>query len=141
MADVKLIDRTKETIKATDEAVEVALEIIGGLLERYAKQNCPVDTGLLRNSITYCLDGKHPHVQQYGNNSGESGGYDGEMPEEPKGKRAVYVGSNVEYARIVEFNERAAHVSGRAHFIRDALKDHMSEYNKILTNEIKKVSK
>lgn len=142
MAEVKVIDHTAETIKDTDQAIEAALEIIGGLLERYAKQNCPTDTSLLKNSLTYCLDGEHPHVQQYqASEGGKSGGYDGQMPEEPKGKRAVYIGTNVEYGQIVEFSERQRHVSGRAHFIRDSLKDHMSEYNHILANELKKVGK
>lgn len=135
--EIKITDRTKETIEAKNEAIERAFEIIGGYLERYAKQSCPVDTGLLRNSITYCLDGKHPHLQDY-DAGGKQGAYDGEMPQEPEGSRAVFVGTNVEYASIVEFNEKARHTVGKAHFIRDSLANHIGQYQTILKNEMNK---
>lgn len=41
------------TMKATDQALAKAAEIIGGMAEGYAKALCPVDTGNLRNSITH----------------------------------------------------------------------------------------
>lgn len=135
--EIEVKDHTKEAIDAKDEAIQKGLEIVGGMLERYAKQQCPVDTGLLRNSITYCLDGERPHLQGYGA-GGKQGAYDGQMPEEPKGSRAVYVGTNVEYAPIVEMSERQKHTVGKAHFLRDSLAQHISEYNKILSNELKK---
>lgn len=139
MKITKFVDKTKEMLNEKDEAIEKALESIGILLERYAKESCPVDTGLLRNSITYCIDGKHPNIPNYQGTDGKSGGYDGEMPKEPKGKRAVFVGTNVEYASIVEMNEKAHHAVGKAHFIRDSLANHIGEYSKILAAEIKEV--
>jgi len=36
-----------------DNATELILTKIGMKAERYAKKLCPVDTGLLRNSITF----------------------------------------------------------------------------------------
>lgn len=143
MADVKIIDHTKEAIEAKDEAVERALEIIGGLMERYAKQNCPVDTGLLRNSITHATDGHRPSAERYHADSEKNGSmgigyYQGEIPPEPDGKRSVVVGTNVVYARIIEFNEKMKHVSGRAHFIRDSVATHIAEYKKILERELGK---
>lgn len=156
--EIEIIDHSQEVIKAKNEAIEAALETIGGLMERYAKQNCPVDTGLLRNSITYCLDGqklkmsyratygenKNAKGKRYGAGSKKAGSvgvgfYAGEMPKEPEGRRSVSVGTNVEYASIVEFNESAKHESGRAHFLRDSLANHISEYNQIFTNELKEV--
>lgn len=135
---IEVIDKTKEAIDAKDKAIEAALEIVGGKLERYAKQQCPVDTGLLRNSITYCLDGEVPHIPQY-QAGGKGGRYDGEMPKEKEGSRAVFVGTNVEYAPVVEFNDRAKHTVGKAHFLRDSLQQHIGEYSKVLINELKKV--
>ena len=133
----KFVDHSTEAIEAKDEAIEKAFEIIGGLLERYAKTSCPVDTGLLRNSITYCLDGKHPHMKQYGA-EGKKGFYDGEMPEEPKGKRAVYVGTNVEYAPYQELGTKKIPAK---HFIQNSVTNHIKEYQTIMQNELKKVGK
>lgn len=139
MGNTTIIDHTKEAIEAKDEAVERALEIIGGLMERYAKQNCPVDTGLLRNSITHAVDGKPMAVSEYYDNGKEQQGfYEGEMPPEEGGKRSVVVGTNVVYAPIIEFNEKMKHVSGRAHFIRDSVATHIAEYKKILERELGK---
>lgn len=137
--DVKIVDNTKKVIDAKDEAVEAAFEIIGGLMERYAKQSTPVDTGLLRNSITYCLDGERPSKEAYkADSGGESGGYDGEMPKEPNGKRAVFVGTNVEYA---PYQELGTSKIGGKHFLRDSVQNHISEYQKIISNELKKAEK
>lgn len=147
--EIEVKDNTKEAIDAKDKAIEAALEIVGGKLERYAKQQCPVDTGLLRNSITYCLDGKSPHKAQQGAKKGGKSKkdkygdkmpkYDGQMPEEPDGNRAVYVGTNVEYAPIVEMSEKAHHnPPGKAHFLRDSLSQHINEYNKTISDVLKK---
>lgn len=134
--ELRIEDHTKEAIDAKDEAIERALEIIGGMLERYAKQQCPVDTGLLRNSITYCLDGKNPNHKDYKANSGDGyGAYDGEMPKEPKGSRAVFVGTNVEYAPYQELG--TSRIGGK-HFLRDSVQNHISQYQKVLKNELQK---
>ena len=54
-------------------ALARALEKIGLVAEGYAKRLCPVDTSILRNSITHADDGE-----------------------------AEYIGTNVEYAPYVE---------------------------------------
>ena len=65
------------------------------------------DTGLLRNSIAFALDGEAPDISSYhaerssgagDNQSTRIGFYSGTAPKEPDGSRAVYVGSNSEYA-------------------------------------------
>ncbi len=63
-----------EVIQAKNEAVEKALNVIGLVAERYAKELCPVDTSRLKNSISHEVD-----------------------------ENTVYVGTNVEYAPYVEF--------------------------------------
>ena len=139
MDDVKIIDHTKEMLDAKDKAIEKALEMIGGEMERYAVLDCPVDTGLLRNSIVFCVDGGFPSKKKYSSDSGgESGGYDGEMPKEPEGKRAVIVGTNVEYAPYQELG--TSKIPGK-HFLRNSVQNHISEYNKMLSDEIKEAIK
>lgn len=160
MTQVEVIDRTDEAKTAADIAIERALHIIGGKLVRYAALNCPVDTGLLRNSITYALDGEEPQLKSYKAAYGSAkkangkrysagsakagsvgvGFYAGQVPPEEDGARSVSVGTNVEYAEYVEFGEKARHTVGRAHFIRDSVADHMGEYKHILDNELRKGS-
>lgn len=53
----------------TNEALAKALEEVGSAAEDYAKSECPVDTGKLRESITHSV-----------------------------GDKEVYIGTNVEYA-------------------------------------------
>ena len=66
----------------------------GKIAEANCKELCPVDTGRLRNSITYDVseDGK-----------------------------SVIVGTNVKYATYVEFDDRKHHVVGQSHYMRDGI--------------------
>ena len=50
---VTFISHAKEALAGEAKAKAMALEIIGGKAESYAKKLCPVDTGRLRNSITH----------------------------------------------------------------------------------------
>ncbi len=72
--EVVIKDNSGEFLKALPEQIEQALTAIGLTAETYAKQDCPVDTGRLRNSITN---------------------------EVRADEKAVYIGSNVEYAAFV----------------------------------------
>ena len=72
---VVLQDNTQKTAEAIDKALAAGLEEVGLTAEGYAKKKCPVDTGRLRNSITHELDAD---------------------------AKAVYIGTNVEYAIYVE---------------------------------------
>ena len=100
-----------------DAAIEKALTMIGGVIESAAKEqltaNGSVDTGLLRNSITYALGGEYPAAASYGNNAGskdkagreivdKQGTYEQPAPADTGSTRTVYVGTNVEYAPYVE---------------------------------------
>lgn len=112
---VKVTSHLGEFLTAADRQIEAALEAIGGQAEGHCKveiENSPrrVDTGLLRNSITYALDGKTPKISSYkGDNPPRdrpkagipSGSYSGTAPKEAKTSRCVYVGTNVEYAIYV----------------------------------------
>ena len=67
-------DNTEEIKRIAEVATKVALEAVGLQAEGYAKRLCPVDTGLLRNSITHTAD-----------------------------DTTAYIGTNVEYAPYVEY--------------------------------------
>ena len=101
-----------------------ALDAVGmqaATLARLELQNTPsrIDTGLLRNSITWAVSGKAPKMGSYKGSDTHtqdspsvvrrglvgkeappprSGEYTGTAPDDPEGKKAVYVGTNVEYA-------------------------------------------
>lgn len=108
MNDVKFTDNSKEFIEEKNRAIMAALEAIGLTGEAYAKADCPVDTGRLRNSIS------HQAIDD-----------------------TAYIGTNVEYAPEVEYNDRAHHTVGKAHFLRDAATTHTQEYKNIVLEQLK----
>lgn len=132
--DVEVESNDKEVQEALDAQIEQALISIGMTAESYAKLpekdggHMPVDTGRLKNSITYALAGKSPHITSYqADKGGEGGGYSGTMPQDDGGKtRSVYIGSNVEYAAAVE-NGISGKQTGK-HYLRSAMSDHTAEY-------------
>ena len=67
-------DNTEEIMEQVTSRISVALEAVGLQGEAYAKLECPVDTGNLRNSITHTTD-----------------------------EDSAYIGTNVEYAPYVEY--------------------------------------
>lgn len=56
MSSFELIDHSDEVIDEMKKTMERALEKIGMVGEAYAKEECPVDTGRLRNSISHAVD-------------------------------------------------------------------------------------
>ena len=103
--EVKVTNNAQIFIDAKNEAIVAALEAMGLTAERHAKEDSPVDTGRLRNSITHAVN---------------------------EGEQAVYIGTNVEYAKYVELGESAKHTTGKAHFLRDAVLKHDDEYIRII---------
>ena len=139
MIDVRVDDHTDDVMRAVDDKIRLALGLAGEVIEGYAKEDCPVDTGLLRNSITYAVSGQAASISSYhaertstgqSATSGKTGSvgigrYSGNIgsSDEP----CVYVGSNVEYAPYVEFIEHYHHEVGKAHFLRDGATNHINE--------------
>ena len=91
---------------ASDDAIEKALEAIGMQAENYARVNCPVDTGRLKNSLTHQVD---------------------------TGKKMVAIGTNVEYAPYVELGTSR---SKEKPYLRPAAQDHATEYRKIFEKHL-----
>lgn len=76
---IRITDNSDLVGEEFEQACERALTRIGLQAETYAKRECPVDTGNLRNSITNAVDDK-----------------------------SAYVGTNVEYAPYVELGTSRA---------------------------------
>lgn len=99
-------DNREQFKHAFNKALARALEEIGLAAEGYAKRLCPVDTGRLRNSIT--------HVTRYG-------------------AKAVYIGTNVEYAAYVELGTR---MQKPQPYLRPAASEHQETYRSILKKNL-----
>lgn len=87
---------------ALNSAIAKALTMIGQQAEGYAKMMCPVDTGRLKNSITNAID---------------------------TDADAVYIGTNVEYAPLVELGTRR---NDPHPYLKPAASEHGEEYRAIL---------
>ena len=131
-------DNSKEYKDLLNQAIRRGLRTIGMRAETHAKENCPVDTGYARNSITYALAGESAAVSSYEADRGKNGKpprtgkYSGTM-----GKiedNYVVIGSNVEYFPFIEEGARGREAR---HTLRKAASDHKDEYKQLLTDSIK----
>ena len=134
MIEFEFSEHFDEVADALDDAVIRALETCGLAGERFAKENVTangsVDTGRLRNSISHAV-----------------------VPDE----KAVYIGSNAEYAPYVELGTGKYYPGGRRTpwayqdekgnwhrtegqppkpFIKPAVADHGEEYRTIIKNAL-----
>jgi HK97 gp10 family phage protein len=105
--DVKITDNSGEFLDALSEQIEQALTAIGLTAESYAKRDCPVDTGRLRNSITNAVR---------------------------TDEKAVYIGSNVEYAAYVELG--TTRMKARP-YLKPAATEHSAEYKSLAEQALK----
>ena len=117
MGEVKITvknDNSEQAKKELQAKTRIALEAVGiqassAAREEIQKSPKRIDTGLLRNSITYALDGegaaigsyKADKASKYSGKIPEPGTYTGKAEKEPEGKEAVYVGTNVNYSVYV----------------------------------------
>lgn len=129
---VNFKDNSGAVLSAFHSAAVKALEECGLVAEGYAKKLVSVDTGNLRNKITYKV-----------------------VPEE----LAVYVGTNVKYGPYQEFGTGIYTVGGRdtpwayqdekgnwhwtrgnkaQPFLKPSVADHQKEYPQIIVQELKK---
>lgn len=105
--DVKITDNSEEFLSALPEQIEQALTAIGLTAESYAKRDCPVDTGRLRNSITNAVR---------------------------TDEKAVYIGTNVEYAAFVELG--TSRMKARP-YLKPAATQHNAEYKSLAEQALK----
>lgn len=135
-----------EILDGLEEAIPRALEAIGMQAEAYAKLKCPVDTGLLRNSITHAVAGepaatKSYHADKVKNGTQAVGFYQGNSP---PAEHTVYVGSNVEYAPYVEYGHLLPGSTGTGgtivpgeYFLQKAILGHQKKYKALAEAALK----
>lgn len=133
--DVKFTDNSDEAKEEKDDAVKRALLECGMLMEANAKLNLEtdprrVDTGRLRNSITYATS-EFAGKGFYSDNEFHSYS-DGASIDKPK-EEEVYVGTNVEYAEYV--HEGTYQMASNA-FLKNAVAEHVDEYRAIILQEL-----
>lgn len=136
---IKITDHSDEVLDEFEDAVKRALQACGleaqSKAKKQLKANGSVDTGLLRSSIAFALGGESPTPQTYKADvyGDGSGSYSGKAPNDEKGKYTVYIGTNVEYAQIVECggNGRTAKP-----YLVPAVKNYASKYKKIFKEEL-----
>lgn len=123
--DIDFTDNSDEVLEELEKAIERAATAIGMTAETYAKLDCPVDTGRLRNSITYATKENSGHTHTYSDENGNS--YSQNVGEVTG--HDVYIGSNVEYMPFVELGHHS--YTGK-HILRNAAANHAEEYKRIL---------
>lgn len=123
-----VIDHSAEVKRLFNEYVQDGLAAIGQEAEGFAKDECPVDTGRLRNSITFATK----DVSSSGNDRGKQPADAKEMAKQATPEEyAVYIGTNVRYAVYVEYCNYK-HQTGRRHFLRNAAANHRDRYKEIM---------
>lgn len=144
---VKVESHVPETKEALRDAVERALTAIGQQCVSHAKQELNgsphrIDTGLLVNSLTFALSGKPTEISTYKADKPrypgrpiETGSYSGSAPNDSETKKAVYVGTNVEYAIYV--HEGTSRMTPNR-FLKNAVVNNMDEYASIAKQELDK---
>ena len=132
---IEITDRSDDVLKALKNAIERGLEGIGMSAQEHATQIITaagaVDTGRLKNSITFALAGKSANAATYKDDNGKMFSYSGTAP--GKGD-TVYIGTNVEYAQGIETGTHRK--SGGVHFLSRAASDYRTEYRDIIKDSL-----
>lgn len=131
-------DNTDEVLSALEKAKIRGLTAIGMTAEGHAKKKITqakaVDTGRLRNSITFAVSGESANISSYSGDHGEEGGtYSGTAPNDKE--KAVYIGTGVKYAAGIETGSHRK--AGGVHFLQDAAANHSDEYKKLMEDSMK----
>ena len=128
-------DNGQQILSDMEKGKRNALMAIGATAETHAKENITadklVDTGRLRNSITYAA-GDYSGIGTYTDNNKKSYS-DAKARNTPKDDE-VAIGTNVEYAPYLELGTKkiAAH-----HYLKRAVTEHQDEYKKLAVEAIK----
>ena len=133
--EIKIKDNTKKILHELKEVIPLALSAIGARAETHAKDIITragaVDTGRLRNSITYAVQGENVE-KSYQDNNGKS--FDNSLISQPMENEVIF-GTNVEYAAGIETGSHRK--KGAVHFIQKAATNYRSEYRKIIEEILK----
>lgn len=129
MADVEVSFTNNSSLlqEEMEKRKPVILEACGLEGEKFAKKGSRVDTGRYRASITHAVSGKGAEEHVYRDDNGKQ--FKETIAAVPEDEQAVYIGTNVEYALVLEHLD---------HTIKNAISNHMDEYKKIITEGLKK---
>lgn len=132
---IELTDNSPEVLEALKNAIERGLEAVGTNAQEHATKIITaakaVDTGRLRNSITYALAGKGAHNATYQDDNKKQYSYSGTAP---AGGNVVYIGTNVEYAMGIETGSHRK--KGAVHFLQKSVDDYKDEYRKLMKDSL-----
>lgn len=117
--------------KASDDQIEMALIGIGAEAEGFAKQLCRVDTGRLRNSITFATKTEQGEANTMTGESASEEEY--KMNAAPE-KGSVYIGTNVTYAGI---HERGSSTIKPKPYLKPALANHKDRWKELTEAALK----
>ena len=129
-------DNSQQILSALEKGKRNALTAIGATAETHTKENITaddlVDTGRLRNSITYAA-GDYLGIGTYTDNKKKKYS-DAKARNTPKDDE-VAIGTNVEYAAYTELGTQ--HITAH-HYLKRAVTEHKDEYKEIAVHAIKK---
>lgn len=142
MADVEvIIDNTGLALSQMEAGIERALEVIGGECEKDAKMVCPVDTGLLRNSITHVTGGGAISGMFHGDNKSRYSKANAvpirfvniSVPADSGSSKSVYIGTAVEYGIYVHEGHGLPNGKSVAprRFLKNALMNNAQKYKQM----------
>lgn len=145
VANIKITDNSKEIRQAMSESADKILEAIGQQAAKHAREylnkSGAVDTALLRNSVTFAVSGESANISTYkadrirkGETKVRKGEYKGSAPNDNENRKAVYIGTNVEYANAIE--NGTSGMNPRP-YIKPAVQDHKDEYKEIALQYMK----
>ena len=144
---VEVVSHLREVVSATEQAMRKAARMVGGTVEGHAKELCPTDTGLLKNSIMFAIGGEPPNIMSYRNNDKDKNGnmidevkgqYEGQADPDSDNEITVYVGTNVEYAPYQELGAPNANVNPQP-FLRPAMEMFRDEIENIVEKCLKEI--
>ena len=135
MADIKFTSNVNDILSALAQGKRNALTTLGATAETHTKENITadklVDTGRLRNSITYAT-GDYSGIGTYTDNKKKKYS-DAKARNTPKDDE-VGIGTNVEYAAYTELGTQ--HIAAH-HYLKRAVTEHKDEYKKLTVQAIK----
>ena len=120
VVEVKFSSKKDDVTKIAHDDILAWLAAVGEDAAHTAAEKAPVDTGRLKNSISWATQ------QAHGSGDAPHG-----MPE----KNTVYIGSNVPYAPYQEFGTSRG-IAGK-HFIQFGTVAHANEYGRLLEQIMK----
>ena len=130
-------DNSKQVLSAMEKGKRNALTAIGATAETHTKDNITadklIDTGRLRNSITYAT-GDYSGIGTYTDNNKKSYS-DAKARNTPKDDE-VGIGTNVEYAAYTELGTQ--HITAH-HYLKRAVTEHQDEYKNLTAQAIQSV--